>query len=292
MGSPTFAAIAVLVAVIVGGASPSASNSRSTRETGTKIAFSCTGDICVVNADGSGRLRLTRDKWIDSYPAWSPDGRRVAFTGNLGRFLIFVVNADGSDRRRLTPLGGNDACPAWSPDGRTIAYDNNRTGEIDGMNADGSERHPLIRRTASLPSWSPDGRRLAFVSGDGRKLALTSGDIYVSRADGNRPRLLVRDGTFPAWSPDGTRIAFLRNKRTWSKEVAVWIMNADGSDQRRVWRHSDEGGGVSWSPDSRSIAVTSDSDIYVISADGSAARKLVVRGDDVDPAWQPMPRRA
>jgi TolB protein len=288
MGWPTFPAIAVLLAVIVG-ASPSGSDSRRADETGTKIAFSCTGDICVVNADGSGHLRLTRDKWIDSYPAWSADGRRLAFTGNLGRLLIFVMNADGSDRRRLTPLGGNDACPAWSPDGRTIAYDDNTTGEIDVMNTDGSGRHPLTRRSSSLPSWSPDGRRLAFVSGDGRKLALTSGDIYVSRADGSRARLLVRDGTFPTWSPDGRKIAFLRNKRMWSKEVAVWVINADASGQRRVWRHSDEGGALSWSPDGRKIAVTSDSDIYVISADGSAARRLGVWGDDIDPAWQPMP---
>jgi hypothetical protein len=59
------------------------------------------------------------------------------------------------------------------------------------------------------------------------------------------------------------------------------------TDQRCLWRHSDEGGALSWSPDSRRIAVTSDSDIYVISADGSG--KLVGRGDDVDPAWQPMP---
>ena len=216
------------------------STSASERKPNTKIAFSCSGDICLMNSDGSDRTRLTRDKWINSYPAWSPDGQRIGFTGNLGRTVVIVMNADGSARLRLTRRHGNEALAAWSPDGRTIALDNNKSGKIDVMNADGSHRRALTRRPASLPTWSPDGRRIAFVSRDGRRLALTSGDIWAINADGSGQRRLAQDGSFPAWSPDGTRIAFIRNTRR-STEAAIWIMNADGTGQRRVWPHSARG---------------------------------------------------
>jgi TolB protein len=283
MSGSTLSAIGVLLAVVVGGTA----GARSSREPSTKIAFSCTGDICTVNADGSARRRLTYDKWIDSYPAWSPDGRRIAFTGNLGRNVIYVMNADGTDRRRLTPRRGSDAFPAWSPDGRTIAFDNDVSGEIDLMSPDGTRRRRLTRESASLPTWSPDGKRIAFVSGNGRKIALTSGDIYVIDADGSGRRLLTRDGTFPAWSPDGQRIAFIRNRTRWSKNVAIWVVNADGSGEHRLRSDSEEGGGLSWSPDGTRIAFTSDSAIYTTSADGGDLREVARSGDNHDPAWQP-----
>jgi Tol biopolymer transport system component len=67
-------------------------------------------------------------------------------------------------------------------------------------------------------------------------------------------------------------------------------MNADGSGQRRIWTHAAEGGGLTWSPDGTKIALTSDNDIYIIDADGTAARQLTRGwGDKLDPAWQPSP---
>ena len=284
MNTSTLSALAALVAIVLG----SAVGSGTTRSPSTKIAFSCTGDICTVNADGSARRRLTYDKWIDSYPAWSPDGRKLAFTGNLGRNVIYVMNGDGTGRRRLTPRRGSDAFPAWSPDGRTIAFDNDVSGEIDLMSPDGTGRRRLTTQSASLPNWSPDGKRIAFVSRDGRKLALTSGDIYVIDADGSGRRLLTRDATFPAWSPDGRRIAFIRNKLRWSKYVAIWVINADGSGEHLLRSDSEEGGGLSWSPDGTRIAFTSDSAIYTTNADGGELREVARVGDNHDPAWQPV----
>lgn len=244
-----------------------------------------------MDADGTGRRRLTSDrKLLDSYPAWSPDGRRIAFTANLGtRTVVDVINADGTGRERLTAGGGDDAMPAWSPDGTTIALDDNISGHVDLISVDGQRRRPLIPKRASLPAWSPEGNEIAFVSGDGRRLALTSGDIYVVDVNGGHQQLLARDGTFPAWSPDGTKIAFLRNSGRWSEQAGVWVMNADGSGKRRLWSHAAEGGRLSWSPDGTAIALTSDDNIYVLNADGSGSPEQRTRGWDVslDPAWQP-----
>ena len=99
--------------------------------------------LWVVNADGSNPRQLTRYA-VGSNPAWSPDGRRIAFEGDLqgsaGPSDLFVVNADGSGLRRLARNGG---APAWSPDGRTIAFLHNR--EVYIVKADGSDERRLTQ---------------------------------------------------------------------------------------------------------------------------------------------------
>ena len=281
-------AIVGLLTLAFGGSSANASRP----EPETEIAYVCSGNICVMNADGSEPRHLTRDRMLDGYPSWSPDGRRIAFSGDRSNYLrdrsvIMVMNADGSNLRCLTLSEGNEAMAAWSPDGRTLAVDDNTTGRIELVALADGARKPLMLRHASLPAWSPDGRKIAFVSGDGRRIALTSGDIHVTDVDGRGQRLLVRNGTFPAWSPDGTKVAFLRNNARWSNHVSVWVINADGHAQRRIWSRSAEGSRLSWSPDGTRIALTSNDNIFVINADGSRARELT-RGWDVglDPAWQ------
>ena len=138
-----------------------------------------------MNADGSGVTRLTDNDADDWSPAWSPDGRRIAFDSNRdGDFEIYVMNADGSGVTRLTDNDADDWSPAWSPDGRRIAFDSDRDGdfEIYVMNADGSGVTRLTDNDADdwSPAWSPDGRRIAFDSNrDG------DFEIYVMNADGS-----------------------------------------------------------------------------------------------------------
>ena len=83
-----------------------------------------------MNADGSGVARLTDSEATDADPAWSPDGRRIAFASDRdGGSNIYVMNADGSGVARLTDSSAGDYGPAWSPDGRRIAFASERDGD-------------------------------------------------------------------------------------------------------------------------------------------------------------------
>jgi Tol biopolymer transport system component len=276
-------AIATLAVVLVGAAA--VANGIPVTHPAALIAFSCNGDICVMHDDGSGLVQLTRDKWIDSYPAWSPDGRTLAFTGCLGKSVVYTMKADGSDRRRLTARGADEAFPAWSPDGTELAFDDNASGTIVVADATGVQRHQVTYRPSASPTWSPNGTELAFIASNGRSLALTHGDLDVTSAAGTNGRRIARDAAFPAWSPTGAEIAFARATRGTDSEI--WVVAADGSRSRRVVAHSAQGGGVSWSPDGSRLAYVWDSDIYTIGLDGRHPERLTHGGDNLAPAWQP-----
>ena len=147
-------------------------------------------DLVMVNADGSGLTKISDDggKLVhQDWPAWSPDGKRIAFSStHEGNQEIYTAAVDGSDLVRLTQNPGIDAHPCWSPDGQTIAFATDRWGglELASVRADGTG---LVRLTRSrglddYPAYSPDGSRLAFVSNrDGQF------EIYVATADGHDP---------------------------------------------------------------------------------------------------------
>jgi Tol biopolymer transport system component len=161
-------------------------------------------DVFVVNADGTGEVRLTTYAGRDWLPAWSPDGSKIAFTSDReGPGEIFVMSATGGGQTNLThDPGAADGWPVWSPDGSKIAFQSYRDGnaEIYVMNADGTG---VVRLTANAafdagPSWSPDGTRIAFESN-------RTGDfeIYVMSAAGSgQTRLTDQAGLdgFPVWT--------------------------------------------------------------------------------------------
>src|SRR6266508_3430575 len=183
-----------------------------------------------------------------SVPARAADSK-IAFIRGPGNrpppWAYYVMNADGSGQRDLTRELGLDGFPGWSPDGEKILFGSERDGnwEIYLMNADGSGQRRLTSEAAraSGVAWSPDGQKIAF---GGWPRAGGNGEIYVMNADGSGLRNLTRSpghDVAPAWSPDGRKIVFTRSRamtifEPW-EDVEIYVMNADGSDQRNLTRN-------------------------------------------------------
>jgi TolB protein len=162
-------------------------------------------ELYVVNDDGSDPHPLTNTPWSEVAPAWSPDGRQIAFASDQISYAdIYVMSSDGGAPRNLTAdLGPNprELDPAWSPDGRTIAFARyfDDGAQIWMMDVNGGNRRPLFGTKAGYYgslSWSRDGSELVFEVAD--ELGIRVGFV---RADGMGVRSLAPEGVRPATEP-------------------------------------------------------------------------------------------
>lgn len=192
---------------------------------GLKVVFSCKGSIrrlgqiCVMNADGNNRVKLTSDPDRNLGPAgWSPDMKRIIFIQEGNGDHLMVMDADGTNVREVLdrPLGIN--YPEWSPDSNEILFTGLRAVgvlEFDIFTVDlaTSEETNVTEsdEDESTASWAPYGDRILFTQSQ------DSGyDAIYSMASDGSDRHLVTDepADFAAASPNGRLIAFVHGRRT------------------------------------------------------------------------------
>ena len=168
------------------------------------------GGLWTLPAAGGATRRIIDEYGDARQPAWSPDGRRIAFQSYRdGMWRIWSVAPDGSDAKALTSGPFDDREPHWSPDGRSIAFSSDRSGNYDVWVLDvasGATRQ-ITHDPGNdfLPTWSPDGRELAFVS-----TRTPTPGVYATTIDGRERLVSVSTGAVgaPSWSPDGAHVLY------------------------------------------------------------------------------------
>jgi Tol biopolymer transport system component len=247
------------------------------------VLTSTAGAVSLLAADMAAKPTEGRE---NVFPAWSPDGTRIAFASSgvgSNDNDIWVVHADGTGLLNLTPDALNEGSHSWSPDGTRLAItsapvDASATPSVEVIDAAGGGRRALA--TGSLPAWSPDGTRIAY---DGE------GGFHVVEVVGGHDRLVAPVvagfGYRPSWSPDGLRITYVF-------ESNVWVVDFDGSDQQRLTSFTAGRFATApvWSPDGQRIAYVRDSEVWVVAADGSDTRRLAsftVARIPAAPTWSP-----
>lgn len=269
-----------------------------------KIAFvsdaSGSDDIVVMNPDGSGRENLTTGPEGDTDPAWSPDGRLLAFVRDGA---VHLVRGDGSGVRRLA----TGSSPAWAPDGVRLVL-TKRTGQgadlyVIRSNGGGLRRLTRTAAVESEPEWSPDGRSIVFV----RAARTGSAHVYVMRPGGGGVGRVTTgpvEDLSPTWSPDSRQLAFVRDDESLGTS-RVFITSVHGGRPRPLVGElqldpaATFEGGPFWSPDGKRIVFVRGarlySDLYVASVDGRFLRRMtdntVDQVTDRQPTWQRLPKR-
>ena len=251
-------------------------------------------ELVMINVDGAGKTRLTKNDNLDHYPVWSPDGTKIAFVRNEAYDTAFYPNyhvdrdevtltimpADGTGIRRMSAVDVALYPPAWSPDSQTLAYivnEGDYTPELVVWTVAVFDRMKRrIGETISPPTWSPDGEELAYVSVEGEEVV-----VYAARPDGTGQREIWRGaGEYGQahWPPDGSEILVVTDQ--------AYLVSADGSEQR-ILAHTNPIRHAAWSPDGSRIALYDSgmgfydpSRISTVSRDGTDLRVLAEADDN------------
>jgi Tol biopolymer transport system component len=273
-------------------------------QAGSLVAFQSDRDgdseIWVVSENGGQLRQLTKNRYADASPTWTPDGERIVFASTRhGNWELYSMTARGTDVVRLTRTHADEFDPVVSRDGERVAFESNaaRNWDIFVMGIQGGNQTNLTSTRANDfdPVWSPDfdseSARIAFSTGTRRDY-----DVAVVPADAPQRISTVIGGPSsdfdPNWSGDdeivftrragGTRDLFVRDSNGDVRDVAT----GPTDDWGAVWA---DNGRILFNRETDPLRRATPYRIFVMDRDGGGQRQLVrgVHGVDVEPAPQP-----
>jgi TolB protein len=249
-------------------------------------------EVYVMDWDAANPIRVTNHQSLTMSPAWSPDGKWIAYTatvqrgkGNPRNHDLFLYELATGTRKLVSYRHGINSGASFSPNSPHIylTISEGSRPDIYKVAFDGTIAQRITNGPASAmnvePAVSPDGKKIAFSSDrSGRPM------IYIANVDGSSPVRKTFAGHFnasPAWSPDGTKIAFAG----WEADhFDIFVMDADGTNMVRLTKAAKPNGKMannedpSFSPDGRFVMYTSNrtgtNQIYFSTVDGSEERRV------------------
>ena len=261
----------------------------------TKIVFTSNRDntddeLYMMDYDGHNQTRITFNKVKDYMPAWSADGKNIAYTSyRLTKAALFILNPFEGTITEVQNIGTNYA-PAFSADGKWLAFCSTieeGNAEIYLTSGDGKMKPRKLTYTKAAdtaPSWSPTSRELAFTSDRGG-----TPQIYIMDAEGSNVRRVSFGGTYhdaPAWSPTGDMIAYVSRV---DQIFDIYILNLRSNQIIKLTESFARNESPCWSPDGRHLIFTSNRSgriqIFTIDYDGANLRRLTSTGDNKLPNW-------
>ena len=249
-------------------------------------------EVFISDFDGYNPRQVTRHKSISLSPAWSSDGKWLAYVSYAkGKPDIYIKHLE-QNRGTIVSREGMNISPAWMPGQAKLAA---------ALSFSGNQQIYLLTRNGEIikkvtsswginvsPRFSPDGRKLAFVSN-------RSGtpQIYIKDLDTQDVRRVTFQGrynTSPAWSPDGNKMAYVGIDQN---RIDIYVINLASGPGMPVQLTRDQGDNEdpSWSPDGNLIVFASSREggspaLYVMTAAGTDQRRLMhMTGRQTQPGW-------
>lgn len=251
--------------------------------------------LWVTDADGEGgQVALASPGPIIS-PAWSPDGRELAYVSffEQQKAVVWVQDLLTGARRQIANFRGSNSAPAWSPDGRELAVTLSRGGpaQLHVIARGGGEPRRLVSSSAidTEPVYAPDGSRIYFVSDRGG-----SPQVYRVATAGGNPERVTFNGSYnisPAVSPDGKLLAYITRQ---GGAFKLALQELDGGAVRLLTDTTDDES-PSFAPNGRQILyatrVQGRDVLMTTTLDGRIKTRLPSSGGDLrEPAWGPFAR--
>ena len=256
-----------------------------------QIAFVALGDLWLAPVNGQPR-RITRDRFVEMDPAWSPDGSRLVFSSDrAGTMDLWVHDVTTGQQQRLTDLAVAERAAAWSPDGSQIAFLDHRNQllAVDVATGEVEKLHDTLPGPGH-PSWSANGRVIAVSALRPYSTRFREGtnQILTISLDGRPDRYFAPiphrsigargwpNG--PVWSPDGRMMAYVMEGTLWISSVSS-TGEPIGPPYRLTAELADS---PSWTGDSRHLLYQSVDRLKMVSVEDGHSRDIPLALD-----WKP-----